>query len=409
MALHDYIISNDYPINVRSDLNAVLAAIMSQNSSGTVPTTTKAGMFWYDTASSILKQRNAANDGWLDKWDTTKGMLANLASPTFTGEVNLPSTTYIGGFPIARTTAPIFTGNSTFETLTAWSSVSLPASTTIGGVSPTELSYLDGVTSSIQSQLNALSSNKQDVLVSGTNIKTVNGNPLVGSGNVVITQNPSAVFSNSQAFTASGTFTVPVGVTKLMVYSAHAGAGGGGGGLATKKGSTNLGGNGGGGGASVFSYPIIVPVSAGQNITVTIGAGGAGGAQGGTGGAGGVTYFGSYKFEGYANGGAAGANGQTSLSNVNSIGGGGGGGGTYYGIGGGGGAGGSAGGAGGTATKGIFPCYSEATGGVVSTSGGIGGTGGTSNAVNGNNGGAYSGLNGGSGGAGGAGKVIVYW
>ena len=45
-------------------------------------------------------------------------------------------------------------------------------------LSPTELSYLDGVTSSVQTQINA----KQATLVSGTNIKTVGGASLLGSG-----------------------------------------------------------------------------------------------------------------------------------------------------------------------------------------------------------------------------------
>lgn len=47
-------------------------------------------------------------------------------------------------------------------------------------LSPTELSYLDGVTSAIQTQINS----KQATLVSGTNIKTVNGTSLLGSGDL---------------------------------------------------------------------------------------------------------------------------------------------------------------------------------------------------------------------------------
>lgn len=46
----------------------------------------------------------------------------------------------------------------------------------------TELSYVKGLTSAVQTQI----SNKQDTLVSATNIKTVNSNSLVGSGNVTI-------------------------------------------------------------------------------------------------------------------------------------------------------------------------------------------------------------------------------
>ena len=51
-----------------------------------------------------------------------------------------------------------------------------------GTVSNTEFGYLDGVTSALQTQLNA----KQDTLVSGTNIKTVNSTSLLGSGNVSV-------------------------------------------------------------------------------------------------------------------------------------------------------------------------------------------------------------------------------
>lgn len=52
----------------------------------------------------------------------------------------------------------------------------------LGGtnVSAAELGYLDGVTSAVQTQLNA----KQATLVSGTNLKTVNGTSLLGSGNI---------------------------------------------------------------------------------------------------------------------------------------------------------------------------------------------------------------------------------
>lgn len=49
-------------------------------------------------------------------------------------------------------------------------------------VSATELGYLDGVTSAIQTQLNS----KQATLVSGTNIKSINNVTLLGSGNISI-------------------------------------------------------------------------------------------------------------------------------------------------------------------------------------------------------------------------------
>lgn len=67
-------------------------------------------------------------------------------------------------------------------------------------LSPTELSYLDGVTSSIQTQLNA----KQATLVSGTNIKTVGGASLVGSGDAGTI---GVLYGGTGATTASGART----------------------------------------------------------------------------------------------------------------------------------------------------------------------------------------------------------
>ena len=70
-----------------------------------------------------------------------------------------------------------------------------------GAVSSTEFGYLDGVTSAIQTQLNA----KQATLVSATNIKTINSTSLLGSGDISISATPSGVagaiqFSDGSAF-----------------------------------------------------------------------------------------------------------------------------------------------------------------------------------------------------------------
>ena len=67
MATHDYVIANQGFPAFRSDLNNALAAIVSNNSSATEPTTMFAHMIWVDTAAnpSILKIRNADNDAWI--------------------------------------------------------------------------------------------------------------------------------------------------------------------------------------------------------------------------------------------------------------------------------------------------------------------------------------------------------
>jgi len=67
MATHDYIISNASGAAVRADLNNALAAIATNNSSATEPTTTYAYQWWADTGSSptVMKLRNSANSDWV--------------------------------------------------------------------------------------------------------------------------------------------------------------------------------------------------------------------------------------------------------------------------------------------------------------------------------------------------------
>lgn len=65
MSQHDYIIDNQLAPAFRSDLNSALAAIVSQNSGVTAPTTTYANMIWYDTTNDLLKMRNEANSAWI--------------------------------------------------------------------------------------------------------------------------------------------------------------------------------------------------------------------------------------------------------------------------------------------------------------------------------------------------------
>jgi len=95
VATHDYVIGNGTGAAVRSDLNDALAAIVSNNSSSTAPATTYAYMWWADTTTGLLKQRNAANSAWITigTLASTNLGLASLAGATFTGDVVLGTTT----------------------------------------------------------------------------------------------------------------------------------------------------------------------------------------------------------------------------------------------------------------------------------------------------------------------------
>jgi hypothetical protein len=92
-------------------------------------------------------------------------------------------------------------------------------------------------------------------------------------------------FTNMQVYSTSGTstFTVPAGVTKIMV---EVWGGGGGGGIgSTTVGRSGYGGGGGGYGKQIFT------VTSGTSYTVTVGAGGLAGTASTSGGSGGTSSF----------------------------------------------------------------------------------------------------------------------
>ena len=118
MATHDYIVDNQNGANFRSDLNNALAAIVSNNSSATAPTTTYAFMLWADTAAGILKQRNAADSAWINILTMATGAPLAGINPSFgrvvrtSGHVTTTSTSLVdvtgatvtittGAFPVA--------------------------------------------------------------------------------------------------------------------------------------------------------------------------------------------------------------------------------------------------------------------------------------------------------------------
>lgn len=170
--------ANPTGFDMRTELNNIIAALESDNSGSSEPLNTVAYMKWLDTSNATYyyyKERNHDNTAWVTLFrytvatkimeavnngtnlTTALALKANLASPTFTGTVVLPSTT------------------------------------SIGTITNTELSYIYGVTSNIQTQFTG----KQATLVSGTNIKTINSNSILGSGDIVINAGISLATANS--------------------------------------------------------------------------------------------------------------------------------------------------------------------------------------------------------------------
>lgn len=72
MSQHDHNIADADGATVRADMNSLFQAMAEANSGPTAPSTTFAYMWWANTSTGVLNQRNAANTNWI-----AKGTLAN--------------------------------------------------------------------------------------------------------------------------------------------------------------------------------------------------------------------------------------------------------------------------------------------------------------------------------------------
>lgn len=146
------------------------------------------GRFYYATDTQMITYDDGV--GWRDVVGSSVVTLTgnqtltnkSLTSPTITGTATLPATTSIGNVSSteigyldgvtsavqtqidakAPSASPTFTGT-----------VTLPATTAIGNVSSTEIGYLDGVTSAIQTQLDGKAASSHTHPISDvTNLQT---------------------------------------------------------------------------------------------------------------------------------------------------------------------------------------------------------------------------------------------
>jgi hypothetical protein len=172
-------------------------------------------------------------------------VLAPLAGPTFSGTVSLPSTTSIGDVSstelayVNGVTSAIqtqldgklasSTASSTYAPLagpTFTGTVSLPSTTSVGDVSSTELGYVNGVTSAIQTQLDAKAPTADPTFTG-----TVSGitKSMVGLGNVANTADADKPVStatqtalDAKLSLAGGTMTGRVTLSADPTQSMHA-------------------------------------------------------------------------------------------------------------------------------------------------------------------------------------------
>lgn len=120
---------------------------------------------------------------------------------------------YSTGVSVNTALQAIVTGSGTANQLTYWTATRNIASlSTATYPSLAEITFVKGVTSSIQTQLNAKATvahthtianvtglqsaldAKQVTLVSGTNIKTINSQTLLGAGNIVIASDTTGLW-----------------------------------------------------------------------------------------------------------------------------------------------------------------------------------------------------------------------
>lgn len=87
---HSYSISNQAGAAYRADLNNALSAIVSNNSGPEEPNPSYAFQWWADTTSGILKQRNAANNEWINLLYLATGLpVAGVTQTSITGALLL--------------------------------------------------------------------------------------------------------------------------------------------------------------------------------------------------------------------------------------------------------------------------------------------------------------------------------
>lgn len=239
--------------------------------------------------NKTLDSTNSVSQSAVAGLSTALSAKAPTASPTFTGTVTatgatsvaLPAATSIGTVSaeeIARldgvtsnvqtqldskvtTSGATFTGSVSTPTLTVSSSASLPSTTSIGNVSATELSYLDGVTSSIQGQIDDLITGGGGVqkpasagMLAVTNASTGASvaRTIVGSGKITVNSG-DGVSGNPTVMT---TGVIPTNIQAGTVTSQSMG------GNNVKTGSVNL--------SGFSSAPVVVAITSNGLLNLAI-------------------------------------------------------------------------------------------------------------------------------------------
>ena len=202
-------ISSITGLMVTNALGFTPLATNGNGSSLTGLTKTQVGLANVDNTSDANKPVSSATQ-------TALNLKANLASPTFTGTVSGITATMVGLGNVTNESKATMFSSPTFTGTTSGITKSMVG---LGNVDNTS-----DASKPISTLTQTALDGKQATLVSATNIKTVNGNTLLGSGDIVVGGGATSSTSGVAATpTASGTVTVTHNLgrtpTIIRIYS----------------------------------------------------------------------------------------------------------------------------------------------------------------------------------------------
>lgn len=209
MSQHDQVLANQAGAAFRSDANDALAALFSNNSGLTAPATTVAYMWWPDTTTGLLKQRNAANSAWITigTMATTNLALLALTGGTLTGALTIDKGSTGDHGIIGNTLKGHLTENGTSfgllhaSTIAGGTGVSFTATTAALQVAGTSVLTVTSSGGTFVGNFTGATSIQTGTGTGATaGLKTINGSAGAGSGYFGIYAENLVVSSSNFAF-----------------------------------------------------------------------------------------------------------------------------------------------------------------------------------------------------------------
>lgn len=169
--------ANPAGFDMRTELNNIISALESDNSGSSEPLNTVAYMKWLDTSNATYyyyKERNHDNTAWITlfRYTVATKIMEAVSNGVVLSQTDIASEIHASSSkttPVNADEIGLIDSASTFTL----------KKLTWANLKDTLKTYLDTL--------------YQSILVSGTNIKTINSNSILGSGNLVITSSTPQV------------------------------------------------------------------------------------------------------------------------------------------------------------------------------------------------------------------------